>query len=565
MGHHNSKISTIKSNLQPYSHYLSLQRAVLYKRASEVRSLLSETDDINETGEKGLSLLHLAILPKPPGTFHAERYYEFLFNSDHNKLDNIRDIIAILCERGARLTQDDRMLNPIEALHYCSAGTNPCLQLIDILINFVDLYIDNSIRFSVWNLVHHRFKSVNGNYPEVAYSKWGPVDQHCHVIALFVKHGIIAHNYFTGITAPFSYLFKNCFEFVNNSNTPRIANFSDSRTSVCYCTQTENSCDCTFEHTEFMINIWQHLWNFNDPLSIAFDLPLITAIIENSTKHGYYLRTKLIIELLITSWLKVQPYQSEYTYTLLSTLLNIFIKYTKYLITKEDLMAVINFSLLSSFVNMTPDVILVNKDKNMVNKSIEVFVLLLFSMHQLLVTYYGTFSEIPYYELEVFSISLNKVFVYLPASHFYNSKISFVDVNEVCHSFDKRELSGFIARFDNDINVRNANTGRTLLQHWLLYGDIYMVQTLIESGASPFTVDSEGNSFIDQINSIIYSFRIGPARQAYEGTRDKYVILNKPYPLLTLAANVIVRKKVPFNILNRQPRIYNMLLHYLPP
>ena len=535
--------STLESNPVelPPTPLSPLQTAVLYKKHSKAEQLLNQSEDINGVGEIGLSLLHLAVLPNPPIPFHSVKYYEYLWKSSidkEHKYNSVNRMVSLLCERGAKLTQDSFKINPLESLYYCATESNQCLHLATSLSKSVDITVDNIIRYSVWTLMHHRFlwsKLIPG---ALEYSKWGLKREQCRAIALFVKHGLRPDEYFSGITPECSSIFECCHElkevrFMNRQY---------------FCNQTIIYHHCSFDHWEFKVNIWLRFWDFNDPLSFAFNQHFVK-ILENSSKT-FDIRNKLLIERAISSWLKAHPYRysdlAEEVDFILILILEIAKQASRFPNKKRIMERMIDMTLLKLLLQMLTDIILTQKD---MSKSVQLFISLSNEIYQLLIQVYGSHSQIPYVLIETFSISLARVIpLFLTTAISYSSP-----------------LSRFIALFDPNVNARNTNSGRTPIQDALLYGDIFMVQTLLEGGANPFTVDRDGNSFIDQLNSIIESFRIGPARQVYEETRDKYVILNKPYPLLTLAANAIVINNIPFAVLCRQPRLYNMLLNYLPP
>ena len=545
MGHSSSKnaeesalkvrhLKTEYSSVQlPPTPLSSLQTAVLYKKHLRAEQLMKQTEDINGVGETGLSLLHLAVLPNPPVSFHSVKYYEYLWSSCVGRASkhSIERMIALLFERGAKLTPDNFKLNPLESLYYCSANSNQCLHLAKLLSKSVDITVDNIIRYSVWTLLHHKqhSKLTHGTKAIIECCKWGPKKEIFESMALFVKHGVRPCQYFSGITPKCNSIFECCHE---------------SKEILCV-----EEIIISFEYWEFKINIWVHLWDFNDPLSFAFNLHLLN-IFENSFYYFFEKRTKLMIEQVISSWVKAP----QYRYSHLSegvgpsiTLISKIVRQASNHSNKNEIIdKMISFTLLKRFLEMLTAVILTQKIKTHFVKQI---ISVSFEIYQLLIQIYGDDCEIPFIQTETFSTSLAKV---IPLH--LTTSIS-------CTS----PLSRFIALFNPDINARNAISGRTPIQEALLYGNIFFVQTLLEGGANPFTVDRDGNSFVDQLNSIISSLGMGPAREVYEETRDKYVMLNKPYPLLALAATTIVRNNIPFAILGRQPRLYNMILYYLPP
>ena len=546
MGHHHSKkLPLPKTDVPPTCTLSPLERAVLNKNTSQTRELLLDRDNINETGEFGLSLLHLAIIPtlSTSDLEHHCDYYNLMDYKVH-KIASIKQMVAILAQRGAVLVPASDKINPLECVYYCSLTNKTlCDQLAKILFDLIQFSISDIIRYTVWKLVCGRF---NPQFKSVNYT------HHYHLTAQFVKHGIRADDYFSGLTerpAPF----QHCHEFREIT----MVAFKSEFFSTCFCPETGCSI-CPFHYLELIIDVWHKFWEFNDPRNLFLD-SLLNLFKNNFAQDK---RTKLLTEKYISLWLSSRRRDSRNIYEMMSFISCIF-KITTKDMGVEELSRVGDFTLFKSFIALLPDVILTVKGMHMLEESVDTFLMLCFNMYQLLVKLYGSPSTIPYYEVEVFSDSINKLLPHLPTKHngSYKCTIHHIFIN----SIDNRDLFAFIARFDPDINVRNSDTGRTPIQQALLYGNIYMVQTLLENGANPFTVDREGNSFINQLDSIIRSLGTGPAKDVYEEVKNKYVILNKPYPLVTIASNVIVKRHVPFDVLKRQPRLYHMLLHYLPP
>ena len=544
MGHHHSKSATKKSplpktNNSPIYTLSPLERAVLNKNVPETRELLLDIDYINETGVFGLSLLHLAIIP----TFSASDLehrcdYYHLMDRKANKLALIRQMVAILAERGAVLVPGSDKINPLEVTYYCSLSNKTlCDQLTKILLDLIQLSVTEITRFTVWKLVCGKFNQKFKSDKRI---------HHYHLMAQFVKHGIMADNYFGGLTA-LPTPFQHCYEF---REVVMVANRSEVF-SKCLCPETGSSL-CSFHYAEFMINIWHKFWEFTDPNSLFLDL--LCLFVNN------FAQNQILSEKYISLWLSPRPRDSQSTYTLMTYISNLIKITTQNIGNKELSTEVGDFTLLRSFISLLPDAILSGKDELKLKGNIDKYLMLCFHFYQLLVKLYGSHSEIPYYEVDVFTDLFNKLLTHLPTRYYgtYGCVAS-------SKWFDNRDFFAFMARFDPDINVRSSDTGRTPIQQALFYGNIYMVQTLLESGANPFTVDRDDNSFIYQLDGIISSFGTGPARGVYEDVKNKYVILNKPYPLVTIASNVIVKRRVSFDVLKRQPRLYHMLLHYMPP
>ena len=554
MGHSNSKTpssarstSKVESNSdeQLATPLSPLETAVLHKKHSKAVQLLNQTEDINGVGDTGLSLLHLAVLSNPPVPFHPVRYYDYLCRSQVEKghIDRIERMIAVLFDRGAKLTQDNYKLNALESLYYCSDRNNQCSLLATILGNSVDITADIVIRYSVWVLLHH--KPTNSPKRVTECKEWGPREELYRSMALFVKHGISPGQYLSRISPKCSSIFECCHEVTE-------ADWIE-------CKSTDGPGEMavnpllSLNYWEFRVSIWLYLWDFNDPLTFSFDQNLLKILAKSP--NFFDARTQQLIERVMHSWVRTDPYryahlsepETERVSVSIHFLTELVKQASRYPDRNKIIEKMIDLNLLKTFLQILSDMILTRKK---LNYCVNRFTALSFEIYQLLIVVYGSHWEIPYEHMEIFSTSLIPVIPLL-----YNSTIP-------CTTPQSR----FIALFDPDINARNVKTGRTPIQEALLYGNIYMVQTLLEGRANPFTVDRDGNSFVDQLNTIINSFSwSSPARQVYEETRNKYVILNKPYPLFTLATNAIVKHNIPFDILGQQPRLYNMILHYLPP
>ena len=562
MGHHNSKSATTKKSLLPTDTLSPLERAVLNKNISEARKQLTDVDDVNQTGKFGLSLLHLAIISTTytADLEHCYKYYQLMDNSykyyqlmdnRYNKIATVRQMVAILAGRGAVLVPSFDKINPLEAVYYCSLTNKPLVdRLTGMLFNLIQFSITDITRYTVWKLVCGTF-NLQFNSDQCRRR------HRYHLMAQFVKHGIMADDYFSGLTDPSECLtpFQHCHEFrqvimVSTNSKIRKTKSRPETGSSLY----------SFHHVEFMINVWYRIWEFNDPRDLFLD-----SLKEYFLEHfAHDQRTKLLAEKYISLWLTQQRHDSQSTYRMVSFLSRIFRIITEHIGVEELRTEVGDFALFKRFISVLPDTILSIRDMYNQIQSVDAFIMLCFNMYQLLVKSFRSPGDIPYYEVDVLSESINKVLSHLPTEYHGSYSNSTIYRYTYGYSLDE-ELFAFLARFDPNINVRNSDTGRTPIQQALLYGNIYKVHTLLESGANPFTVDREGNSFVNQLDSIIRSLRRGPAKDVYEDVKNKYVILNKPYPLVTIASNVIVNERVPFDVLKRQPRLYHMLLHYLPP